>query len=63
MSRITIFAIDLVAVALLVFGPYFPRHRRRDLVAAYLDEVRYSHPGGAATRVGRRAPVDAGVPR
>ncbi|WP_430647517.1 DUF4956 domain-containing protein [Agromyces sp. GXS1127] len=27
---------DLVAVALLVFALYFPRHRRRDLVVAYL---------------------------
>ncbi|ROS29992.1 uncharacterized protein DUF4956 [Rathayibacter sp. PhB127] len=29
-------AIDLVAIALLTFGIYFPRHRRRDLVAAFL---------------------------
>lgn len=29
-------AIDIVAVGLLVFGLYFPRHRRRDLVVAYL---------------------------
>lgn len=36
MARIATFAIDIVAVALLVFGLYFPRHRRRDLVAAYL---------------------------
>jgi hypothetical protein len=28
--------IDIVAVAVLVFGFYFPRHRRRDLVVAYL---------------------------
>lgn len=28
--------IDLVAISVLVFGIYFPRHRRRDLVAAYL---------------------------
>ena len=27
---------DIVAVCLLVFGLYFPRHRRRDLIAAYL---------------------------
>lgn len=27
---------DLVAIAILVFGLYFPRHRRRDLVVAYL---------------------------
>lgn len=29
-------AIDLVAIALLAFGLYFPRHRRRDLVVAFL---------------------------
>ena len=28
--------IDLVAISILVFGLYFPRHRRRDLVIAYL---------------------------
>jgi hypothetical protein len=27
---------DLVAIAVLTFGVYFPRHRRRDLVAAFL---------------------------
>jgi hypothetical protein len=27
---------DLVAITVLVFGVYFPRHRRRDLVAAFL---------------------------
>ena len=27
---------DLVAITILVFGLYFPRHRRRDLVIAYL---------------------------
>lgn len=36
MARLLPFAIDLVAVCVLVFGLYFPRHRRRDLVAAYL---------------------------
>jgi hypothetical protein len=36
MSRLALYAIDLVAVNLLVFGLYFPRHRRRDLVVAYL---------------------------
>lgn len=30
------FAIDLVAIVLLTFGLYVPRHRRRDLVVAYL---------------------------
>ncbi|MDN4475218.1 DUF4956 domain-containing protein [Demequina sp. SYSU T00192] len=29
-------AADLIAVALLVFGLYFPRHRRRDLIVAFL---------------------------
>src|SRR6187551_650330 len=36
MHRLVLFAMDLVAVTLLVFGLYFPRHRRRDLVVAYL---------------------------
>lgn len=36
MSQLTLFAVDIVAVSLLVFGLYFPRHRRKDLVAAYL---------------------------
>ncbi|GIM95779.1 DUF4956 domain-containing protein [Paractinoplanes toevensis] len=36
MPRLALFAIDLVAVTILVFGLYFPRHRRRDLVVAYL---------------------------
>ncbi|WP_062298914.1 DUF4956 domain-containing protein [Demequina maris] len=29
-------AADLIAVAVLVFGLYFPRHRRRDLIVAFL---------------------------
>jgi hypothetical protein len=36
MSQLALLAIDVVAVGLLVFGMYFPRHRRRDLVVAYL---------------------------
>lgn len=36
MSLPVLFAIDLVAIGVLVFGLYFPRHRRKDLVAAYL---------------------------
>ncbi|WKU04497.1 DUF4956 domain-containing protein [Micromonospora sp. HUAS LYJ1] len=36
MTQVVLFAIDICAVALLVFGLYFPRHRRRDLVVAYL---------------------------
>ena len=36
MSLAALFAIDAVAGAVLVFGLYFPRHRRRDMVVAYL---------------------------
>ncbi|WP_431976267.1 DUF4956 domain-containing protein [Micromonospora haikouensis] len=36
MSRLVLTGMNLVAVGLLVFGLYFPRHRRRDLVVAYL---------------------------
>ncbi|MBO4272663.1 DUF4956 domain-containing protein [Microbispora triticiradicis] len=36
MSQLVLFAIDLCAVVVLVFGLYFPRHRRRDLVVSYL---------------------------
>jgi len=36
MSKLVLFVIDIVAVSLLVFGLYVPRHRRRDLVVAYL---------------------------
>ena len=36
MSQLAIFAIDWLAVSVLAFALYFPRHRRRDLVAAYL---------------------------
>ncbi|SDT78376.1 protein of unknown function [Actinoplanes derwentensis] len=36
MPRLALFALDLAAVSVLVFGLYFPRHRRRDLVVAYL---------------------------
>ena len=36
MSQIPLYAADIVAICLLVFGIYFPRHRRRDLVIAYL---------------------------
>lgn len=30
------FALDLLAITILTFGLYFPRHRRRDLVVSYL---------------------------
>lgn len=36
MTPILLFALDLVAIAVLTFGLYFPRHRRRELVVAYL---------------------------
>src|SRR4051794_25455152 len=36
MSPFVLPAADLVAITLLTFGVYFPRHRRRDLVVAYL---------------------------
>ncbi|MBX6386117.1 MAG: DUF4956 domain-containing protein [Microbispora sp.] len=36
MSQFVLFAIDICAVVLLVFGLYFPRHRRRDLVVSFL---------------------------
>jgi uncharacterized protein DUF4956 len=31
-----VFGLDLVAITILTFGLYFPRHRRRDLVVSYL---------------------------
>lgn len=36
MNQLLLYAVDLVAVAILTFALYFPRHRRRDLVVAYL---------------------------
>jgi hypothetical protein len=36
MNSMIMIAIDLVAIALLAFGVYFPRHHRRDLVVAFL---------------------------
>ncbi|GAA2405333.1 DUF4956 domain-containing protein [Streptomyces glaucosporus] len=36
MERLALLLCDIAAVSLLVFGLYFPRHRRRDLVVAYL---------------------------
>ncbi|GGN32991.1 hypothetical protein FHR83_001725 [Actinoplanes campanulatus] len=35
MSELALLGAELVAVTVLVFGLYFPRHRRRDLVVAY----------------------------
>ncbi|MCK0116491.1 DUF4956 domain-containing protein [Isoptericola sp. S6320L] len=36
MTPALLYGIDLVAVTILTFAIYFPRHRRRDLVVAYL---------------------------
>ena len=36
MSSGALFALDVAAIGLVVFGLYFPRHRRRDLLVAYL---------------------------
>jgi hypothetical protein len=35
-SKLLVIAADLVAITLLTFGVYFPRHHRRDLVVAFL---------------------------
>lgn len=36
MPLAALFALDIAAVLLLVFALYFPRHRRRDMVVAFL---------------------------
>nr|MDT0657649.1 DUF4956 domain-containing protein [Micromonospora sp. DSM 115978] len=36
MNQLLVTVADLVAIAVLTFGVYFPRHHRRDLVAAFL---------------------------
>jgi hypothetical protein len=36
MSQLAIIAVDLLAIGVLTFGLYFPRHHRRDLVVAFL---------------------------
>lgn len=36
MDPLILIAVDLVAISALVFGLYFPRHRRRDLLIAFL---------------------------
>ena len=36
MNQIVLFAADVLAISQLVFALYFPRHRRRDLVVAFL---------------------------
>jgi hypothetical protein len=35
-SEAAVFGLDVVAISILTFGLYFPRHRRRDLVVSYL---------------------------
>jgi hypothetical protein len=35
-DKLLIIGVDLVAIAVLTFGVYFPRHHRRDLAAAFL---------------------------
>lgn len=36
MNQLMIVGADLVAIAILTFGVYFPRHHRRDLVVAFI---------------------------
>lgn len=36
MSHLAVMAANIVAILILVFGIFFPRHRRRDLIVAYL---------------------------
>lgn len=36
MSRIALVALDLIAILVLTIGLYFPRHRRKDMLVAYL---------------------------
>ena len=36
MKQLMVVAADLVAVSIMAFGLYFPRHHRRDLVTAFL---------------------------
>jgi hypothetical protein len=36
MTLLLMFLLDVVAINVLAFGLYFPRHRRRDMVVAYL---------------------------
>jgi hypothetical protein len=35
-NELLVVAVDVVAIAVLAFGVYFPRHHRRDLVVAFL---------------------------
>lgn len=36
MTLLVMFLLDLVAIGVMTFGLYFPRHRRKDMVVAYL---------------------------
>jgi len=36
MTTLELIALDLVAIAVMTFGLYFPRHRRRSLIVAFL---------------------------
>jgi len=36
MNPLAVIAIDLLAIAVLAFGVYYPRHRRRDLAVAFV---------------------------
>jgi len=36
MNQAIMIGIDLIAIAVMTFGLYFPRHRRKDLVVAFL---------------------------
>lgn len=36
MSLFNLFALDIAAIAILTFGVYFPRHRRKDMLLAFL---------------------------
>ncbi len=36
MSPLVLYLVDLIAIAVMVFALYFPRHRRKDMVVAYL---------------------------
>jgi len=36
MTLLVMFLLDLLAISVMTFGLYFPRHRRKDMVVAYL---------------------------
>lgn len=36
MNLALMFAVDIVAIGVMTFGLYFPRHRRRDMIVAFL---------------------------